>query len=162
MENKTNQNYQQNEKLRSLYVIMIIIIIVFLLYLIGISIFFDKWQTSGVFGDSFGAINALFSGLAFAGIIYTILLQRKELALQRLELIETRIELKRAADAQEKSEKALVEQTRSMKLTAKLNALNALIEYYKPNISPYATDKKVMFVKEIEKTLVQLADDTSA
>ncbi len=37
----------------------------------------------GTFGDMFGSVNALFSGLAFAGIIVTILLQRKELALQR-------------------------------------------------------------------------------
>lgn len=34
----------------------------------------------GTFGDKFGAINALFSGLAFAGLITTILLQRRELA----------------------------------------------------------------------------------
>jgi hypothetical protein len=47
----------------------------------------------GTFGDMFGAVNALFSGLAFAGIIYTILLQRQELELQRRELAETRKEL---------------------------------------------------------------------
>ncbi len=46
----------------------------------------------GTFGDMFGAINALFSGLAFAGIIFTILLQRNELELQREELRETRQE----------------------------------------------------------------------
>lgn len=39
----------------------------------------------GQIGDSFGAINALFSGLAFAGVIYTVYLQRKELKLQRKE-----------------------------------------------------------------------------
>jgi hypothetical protein len=33
----------------------------------------------GTFGDSFGTINALFSGLAFAGLLYTIRLQKKEL-----------------------------------------------------------------------------------
>lgn len=44
----------------------------------------------GTFGDKFGAINSLFSGLAFAGIIFTIMLQRKELELQRRELEETR------------------------------------------------------------------------
>ncbi len=32
----------------------------------------------GLFGDMFGAMSALFSGLAFAGIVYTILLQRAE------------------------------------------------------------------------------------
>lgn len=35
---------------------------------------------AGVFGDSFGVVNSLFSGLAFAGLIVTILLQREELA----------------------------------------------------------------------------------
>lgn len=43
-------------------------------------------QLRGVFGDKFGAINSLFSGLAFAGIIFTIILQKKELGLQREEL----------------------------------------------------------------------------
>jgi hypothetical protein len=46
----------------------------------------------GTFGDMFGSINALYSGLAFAGIIFTILLQRKELKYQREELRETRKE----------------------------------------------------------------------
>lgn len=44
----------------------------------------------GVFGDMFGGVNALFSGLAFAGIIITIYMQKKELSLQREELKETR------------------------------------------------------------------------
>jgi hypothetical protein len=35
--------------------------------------------TRGQFGDKFGAVNALFSGMAFAGIIFTILLQRSDL-----------------------------------------------------------------------------------
>ena len=34
----------------------------------------------GQFGDKFGAVNALFSGFAFAGIIITLLLQRRDLA----------------------------------------------------------------------------------
>jgi len=33
----------------------------------------------GTFGDSFGALNTLFSGLAFAGIAYSIKIQREEL-----------------------------------------------------------------------------------
>jgi hypothetical protein len=51
-----------------------------------------EWSTRGQIGDMFGAINALFSGLAFAGIIYTILLQREELSEQRHELELTRQE----------------------------------------------------------------------
>lgn len=44
-------------------------------------------------GDSFGLVAALFSGLAFAGVIVAILLQRAELRLQRRELELTRGEL---------------------------------------------------------------------
>lgn len=47
----------------------------------------------GVFGDKFGAINSLFSGLAFAGLIVTLLFQKQELQLQRKELEHTRNEL---------------------------------------------------------------------
>jgi hypothetical protein len=54
-----------------------------------------KWvKDSGSFGDMFGAVNALFSGLAFATLIYTVNLQRTELKLQRKELTLTREELK--------------------------------------------------------------------
>lgn len=51
---------------------------------------FPEWQTRGQVGDSFGAVNALFSGLAFAGVIYALHLQRKELTYQRKELEATR------------------------------------------------------------------------
>ena len=49
-------------------------------------------EERGTFGDMFGSVNAIYSGLAFAGIIFTILLQRKELGYQREELKETRQE----------------------------------------------------------------------
>jgi len=51
-----------------------------------------KEADRGTLGDMFGSVNALFSGLALAGIILTILLQHKELKLQREELRETRTE----------------------------------------------------------------------
>lgn len=57
---------------------------------LGVDKIISSYEARGTFGDKFGAVNALFSGLAFAGIIYTILLQRKELKLQREELEQTR------------------------------------------------------------------------
>ena len=64
----------------------------------GISIILlPKWfpeiAERGQFGDSFGVVNALFSGLAFAGVICAIIFQQKELALQRKELALQREEL---------------------------------------------------------------------
>jgi len=49
----------------------------------------------GTFGDMFGAVNALFSGVALAGVIFTILQQKEELELQRKELSDTRKEFER-------------------------------------------------------------------
>lgn len=51
-------------------------------------------QKIGQFGDVFGALNALFSAFAFAVLIFTMFLQRRELALQREELEHTRNEIR--------------------------------------------------------------------
>jgi hypothetical protein len=86
--------------------------------------FLKDWQDRSHFGEMFGSLHTLFSGLAFAGVIYTILLQRHELELQRGEV-------RRSAAAQAKSE-------RIMALTAKLSALNSLVE---------ATSRKLVDMK---------------
>lgn len=92
--------------------LIIFIILLWILSTVIIKVVFGNWNNSGTFGDTFGAINSLFSGLALAGIIYTIYLQKTELSLQREELKYTREELKRTADAQESSSKLLTEQIR--------------------------------------------------
>lgn len=85
----------------------------------------------GAFAQAFGSIvGSLFAGLAFAGLIYTALMQREELSLQRQELRETREELKRQADAQEASEAALRAQVEAAQLSARLTAMTTLIGFY--------------------------------
>lgn len=95
---------------------------------------FDDWQTRGQFGDVFGAANALFSGLAFAGLIYTVLLQREELGLQRKELAMTRQELRRSAEAQEQAEIALRAQAEASARSARLSAANFLLDHYQTQL----------------------------
>lgn len=102
---------------------------------------FSTWSDRGTFGDMFGAVNALFSGLAFAGVIYAIFLQRQELALQRDELAATRVELGRSAEAQEKSEVALGDQARILRQSAEAqqrsgtySAMSVLISFYNDRI----------------------------
>lgn len=46
----------------------------------------DEDNNKALFGDSFGAVNALISAFAFAGMIVAFILQRYELRLQRKEL----------------------------------------------------------------------------
>lgn len=48
---------------------------------------------AGAAGDMFGGLTALFSGLAFAGLVTTLFMQRKELTIQRKELTLQREEL---------------------------------------------------------------------
>ncbi|MGE8533138.1 MAG: putative phage abortive infection protein [Chryseobacterium sp.] len=52
----------------------------------------------GLFGDMFGASNALFTGLSFVGVIIAIRLQSQELKLQRKELELTRNEMELTRD----------------------------------------------------------------
>lgn len=72
-----------------LIILWLFIIVVWVLS--GIALY--EQEHRGTFGDMFGAVNALFTGLAFATLIYTTWLQRDELELQREELSATREEL---------------------------------------------------------------------
>lgn len=94
---------------------------------------YDK-ESRGTFGDLFGSVNALYSGLAFIGVVYAMLLQKEELKLQREELKETREQLERSADAQVKTELQLAKQNRFNQITAQLNASTALLEFYSREI----------------------------
>lgn len=47
---------------------------------------------NGVFGDSLGTLNALFSGMAFSGVLITLLFQRKDLSETRAQISNQQIE----------------------------------------------------------------------
>src|ERR1043166_8220624 len=69
-----------------------------------------SWNERGSFGDMFGVVSTFFSGLALAGIIYAMILQREELALQRRDTLRNAEQLRRAAEAEEKAAIALAAQ----------------------------------------------------
>jgi hypothetical protein len=68
----------------------------------------------GQFGDTFGSINALFTGLALIGIVYTVLQQQRQLQ-------------QKEADSQE-NRKALAREKREQFLIARLNATAAMLQ----------------------------------
>lgn len=70
-----------------------LVIILWILSWVFIDLTYEETIRGG-FGDKFGFVNSLFSGLALAGIIYSIYLQQTELSLQRKELKETKEEFK--------------------------------------------------------------------
>lgn len=72
-------------------------------------------EKAGVLGDSFGLLTSLFSGLAFAGLIITIVMQKDELAMQREELKLQRSALEaQVKELQSMSKFSALNQTRSM------------------------------------------------
>lgn len=86
---KAARKEESTPKSRYLILLTLIVVSVWL----GMGWYASTKDEPGQFGDMFGAANALFSALAFAMLIYTIILQKAELRLQRLELSDTRKEL---------------------------------------------------------------------
>ena len=84
-------------------------------------LYYGDNNNAGTFGDSFGFVNSLLSAFAFAGVILTLVMQSRELEMQREELVESRKQYEKMAVAQEESEKRLF-------LTAYLNSLDTLRE----------------------------------
>lgn len=121
MDNKEKLKPSEDQKYLMFFLFTALFIVLFLV-ISGILI--NQFvKDRGTYGDMFGMTNALFSGLAFAGIIVTILMQRKELQLQRLDLELTREELKKSTKAQENISKLNA-------LSAKLVGYNNLMEHY--------------------------------
>ena len=80
------------------------IVILWLIVGLAPSLVSGNVHEASEFANTFGFVNALFAALAFGGVIWAIRLQTKELELQRLEVEETRDELRRSADAQQQSQ----------------------------------------------------------
>lgn len=72
------------KKYKGLILTGILVVVIWLLSWMLIQNYYGTRDDDGrgTFGDMFGAVNSLFAGLAFAGIIYTIIMQRKDLELQ--------------------------------------------------------------------------------
>lgn len=109
---------QEKETFTTRNIVVVFVIVLVLGVLIGFVpwIVFARWPSAnnafpsnaGMWGDSFGFVNAIMSSLGLAGILITLWMQRTELKLQRDEMrltrrefSETREEHKRMADSQE-------------------------------------------------------------
>lgn len=79
--NSTEKN-KPKSKLKYLPLFALFIVVVIFWFLTWYLLKDWEQQDRGTFGDMFGSINALFSGLALAGIIYTLVLQQQEISKQ--------------------------------------------------------------------------------
>lgn len=120
----------------------------------------EDLESAGQYGDSFGMINSLFSGLAFACLIITILLQWHELRQQRIEITramevqkESLSELKRQAELQNKTQYILKQQADSLFLAAYVNALTS--RYKSPLVKDIPIEKRHIY-ESMDHTVTQL------
>ena len=97
--------------------------------------YFEDWEECGQFGDLFGSVNALFSGLAFAGLVITIIQQRHDLQLQR--------------QAIDQSKKDINQQNETMKIERFENTFFNMIEVQQSIVNDlYAADSHPEKVNE--------------
>lgn len=135
----------ESEKIKYRYLVGAIVIVVTLwIFTFSSFIWGDKFSfiavgDRGTFGDMFGGLNALFSGLAFAGIIFTIYMQRKELALQREELKLTRNTLESQRMEMEFQNETLKVQQFENTFFSMMRAFNNIINSIDMTVEPRST-----------------------
>lgn len=131
MTNEQNNNSWLCYMIWAILGVMLIMVLSF--YIIFNNI--GTWEHRGQFGDLFGAVNALFSGLAFAGLIITIRQQHKDLQLQR--------------QAINQSKKDVNQQNETMKIERFENTFFKMLEVQQSIVNDlYATDSHTEWVKQ--------------
>lgn len=117
--------------------------------------FINNSEERGQFGDMFGAVNALFSGLAFVGLIITLILQRRELELQRQELTLTRKEMEEQTAEFEKQNETLkiqrFENTFFNMLSQFQEVVNSLSAQYKSHRTEIVVEGREIFKAAYEE-----------
>lgn len=78
-------NKRKNRNMPGIVLVIFLILFMWMYLPAAIRWLSPEWAISGQVGDSFGAVNALFSGLGLAGIVYTIWYQKKFNNLQNFE-----------------------------------------------------------------------------
>lgn len=107
-----SENSSKNWHLITLALVLVFVVVLWFSYPYWSYLYKDLFYNSefaemGVFGDSYGALNTLFSALAFTGIIASIYFQREELKATREELEATRNEMKNQGEQFEEQTEAL-------------------------------------------------------
>lgn len=151
----------------------IVIAIVFLIWLstiLGVMHFLGSWSVRGQFGDSFGAATSLFTGLAFAGVIYTIYLQQKDLTLQREELRLQREEMaasrRELANQAEQQRNLLLASVAELKLRVKEAEISAIemasLAFNGPGRAQNSTPQIRQVANAMQEIVTVLSEDIGA
>jgi uncharacterized protein YPO0396 len=139
--------------------ILFALVAIFVQVVYGVTLFYTIGSDTGrgTFGDMFGAVNAFFTGLTLAGLIYTIHEQQKDME-------SAREATNRSITAQENAAKALKKQADLLHRTAALNAYSIMISSYNHLIQEmqgfdvvnnYKQEREV-YIKKLKEALDEL------
>lgn len=145
----------------------VMIVMALVLFLANLCLVFLPYDENerGTFGDQFGAVNALFSGLAFAGLIYTIILQRRDLKLQRRDLRLQREELALTRKEMEEQTAEFEKQNETLKIQRFENTFFNMMSQFQEVVNNltvmvttssgiYESKGRDVFQAQFEKTVV--------
>lgn len=171
--NKDNRNERSKDATKKyliIWILLAVFIIIATIYYPDIFLTkFSSLERRGMHGDSYGALNALFSGLAFTGLIIAIFLQRKELQLQREELDDTRVVFKEQLSVMkiqsfESSFQFLLSNQRTliqeMDTSAKTRSTQTIFNEFKNQVNSISLNKVKEFkLKNVEEVdLIEILD----
>lgn len=151
---------KNKSKINVLIILIMLVIAVWAISGVLIIKFLTTWTDRGTFGDLFGAVNALFSGLAFAVLIYTIVLHRDEMKENRKEILLNKKNLERNAELQLKAHEVLIQQVEQTHLSAKMSAMKTLVDYYNNKISdPKSSEDVIEQARNKRRKIINQIDE---
>lgn len=122
------------------------------------------WEKRGQFGDLFGSVNALFSGLAFAALYSSIRVQQSQLETQQKELALQREELKLQREEMAASRGELANQVRVQRAQFEASVAQILVAEAQARIEAIKMDSEQVtpsgrnnYVKQIQAVAESLS-----
>ncbi|MBC8489191.1 MAG: hypothetical protein H8D45_24485 [Bacteroidetes bacterium] len=109
MKNKSKFDLGRLNEVKIFKKSIIVLLILIIAYTLILFLFIDKFESRGQFGDSFGMMTSIFSGIAVILLIFTLIIQKKEYK-------QTLIEFSKSSDAQDKAQIALNAQLKTLKI----------------------------------------------
>ena len=118
-DNKQSDKKSIDTKKWTWWAVVIVLLLYFGYFSAMYLLFPGNLERRGQFGDMFGALGTLFSGLAFAGLIITILQQREDLKNQRDEIGLQREDLEKQTEALQLQREEIAQTNEELKLQRK-------------------------------------------
>jgi len=139
------QSQQKTSWLPTLIAVSFVLVFIALNWILPI-FFLKKWDDRGAFGQLFGPVTALFTGIGIVGLVYTIRLQQTQIEINRQSQAETQKTIERQLRILNKQTrilgKNLIVQAQSSVADRQLNVDRVFIEY--PDIRECFTDGVIL------------------